>query len=300
VRTAASVLGLTLTALGVGVAQAPVVDTVRAEGLVAHLFHPSGAGRVPAILLVGGSGGGIGWQDYMADLLARRGFAAMALGYYAMDGLPKELERIPIEYFERAIRWLSSQEGIDSTRLGIGGVSKGGELALLLASMHPELKAVAAFTPSGVVFQSIAAGYPLTSSWTLGGRDVPFVPYGAVPNAASIAEVYLAGIRTLGGDSLEAATIKVERINGPILMLSGKADNLWASATLADRITARLRDRQFSHPVEHIAYEDAGHLISSIRSDDVTRRGGTVQGNAFAQRDGQRRFLEFFERVLRQ
>jgi dienelactone hydrolase len=274
------------------------IDTVRMDGLVAHLHRPSGAGRAPAVILIGGSGGGIGWQDYMANLLAQRGFSALALGYFGMEGLPKELERIPIERFERAIRWLAAQPTVDSTRIGVGGVSKGGELALLLGSMFPQIRAVAAFVPSGFVHQSIAEGYPRTSSWTFQGRELPYVPYGSVPGATSTAELYLAGVKSLTGAALEEATIKVERINGPILMLSGKSDNLFGSATLAGLAEARLRAKGFGHPFEHIAYENAGHLISSIRSEDVTRRGGTAEGNTFAQRDGQRRFLEFFDRVF--
>jgi hypothetical protein len=64
-------------------------------------------------------------------------------------------------------------------------------------------------------------------------------------------------------------------------------------------VVSRLRAKGFGHPVDHVAYDDAGHLISSIRADDVTRRGGTQAGNSFAQRDGQARFLAFFEKALR-
>ena len=65
-------------------------------------------------------------------------------------------------------------------------------------------------------------------------------------------------------------------------------------------VVKRLKAKQFAPSVEHIAYDDAGHLISSIRDDDVSRRGGTAAGNASAQRDAQKRFLEFFERALGQ
>ena len=274
-------------------------DTVKLDGLVVHLHRPAAGHRTAAVILLGGSGGGIGWQNYMGELLAARGIAAMAVGYFGMEGLPRELERIPLERFDHAFKWLAAQPSIDPKRIGIAGVSKGAELALLLASMHPDLKAVGVFVPSTVVFQSIAAGFPRTSSWTLDGREVPFVRYGNVPQGAALSEIYTAGINGTAADSLEAATIKVERIRGPILMLSGKSDNLWPSAMLAEMAAARLRGKKFAFPVEHIAYENAGHLISSIRDDDVTRRGGTKEGNEFAQHDGQSRFLDFFARSLR-
>lgn len=270
---------------------------VRSGGLVANFYVPPGAGPHPAVLLLGGSSGGIGWQSAVGSRLAERGIAALALAYFGMEGLPPELERIPLEYVEHALTWLRLQPSVDSTRLGVGGVSKGGELALLVASMRPELRAVAAFVPSGYVFQSIAPGFPRTSSWSYRGRELPFVAYGRVESPRNIGELYLAGVEQT--DSLEAATIPVERTNGPVLLLTGKADNLWPSAFFGERIVARLEGAGFEHDVEHIAYPDAGHLISSIRSDDVTERGGTPDGNRFAQTDGQRRFLEFFDRLGR-
>src|SRR4051812_9184321 len=50
-------------------------------GYVAHVHRPAtlrDGQRAPAIMLIGGSGGGIGWQDYMADLLVQRGFVVMS------------------------------------------------------------------------------------------------------------------------------------------------------------------------------------------------------------------------------
>jgi dienelactone hydrolase len=277
-------------------------DTVTGAGYVAHVHQPSnrvGGAKYPAVLLLGGSGGGIGWQDYMSHMLADRGYLAMSVAYFRMPGLPDELERIPLESIEGALDWLLHQPGVDRTRIGIGSVSKGSELALRIASMHPEIHAVAAFTPSGVAFQSLAPGFPLTSSWSYRGKDVPFVPYGAVPPNATLADRYLAGVRSASPALLDSASTRVEQINGPILMLSGESDNLYGSATLARMVEARLHSHGFKHSVEHIAYPNAGHLISSIRNDSaVIQRGGTFEGNDFAQRDGQRRFLEFFDKVF--
>lgn len=79
---------------------------VSIAGLVARLHRPAGGGPHPAVLLLGGSGGGIGWQDETAALLAERGFVALALAYFGMEGLPAELERIPVEYVEHGLTFL--------------------------------------------------------------------------------------------------------------------------------------------------------------------------------------------------
>ena len=266
-------------------------------GLVAHVFRPSAPGQYPAVILVGGSGGGIGWQDRMAEVLAKCGMVALAVAYFGMPGLAEELERIPLEYMDQAITFLMAQPYVDPDHVGIGGVSKGGELALLVASLHPELRAVAVFVPSGVVFQSVTSDWNATSSWSYRGQEWAFVPYGSAPSGSPIVEYYRSGLKASSAEQLEAATIKVERINGPILMLSGQADTLWPSSQLCEMVVARLTDKKFAHPVEHIAYENAGHLIASIR-EESTGRGGTEEGNRAAQLDGQRRFVGFLQKHL--
>jgi dienelactone hydrolase len=264
---------------------------IREGGLVANLWRPAGEGPHPGVLLLGGSGGGIGWQDHVGELLAERGYAALALAYFGLEGLPSELERIPIEYVDLGLMYLGLQPDVDRTRLGVVGVSKGGELALLIASMRPELQAIVAFVPSSVVWQSVADGFPQTSSWSLRGREVPYVSYGDVENPSSTADFYRAGLEQ--SSTLEAATIPVEGINGPILLLSGREDNLWPSTMLSEQVVERLEANGFAHPVDHVAYPDAGHLISRVREDDVSGRGGTEEGNRAAQVDARDRMLAF-------
>ncbi|MEP6765637.1 MAG: acyl-CoA thioester hydrolase/BAAT C-terminal domain-containing protein [Gemmatimonadaceae bacterium] len=278
------------------------IMTQTAPGYIAHVHRPVDlrkGQRAPAILLIGGSGGGIGWQDYMGDLLAQHGFVVMSLAFFAMDSLPKELDRIPLEVFDSALNWLSRYPSVDRTRIGIGAVSKGAEAALLVASNRADVAAVGVFSPSGYVFQSVTRDFRSTSSWTRNGVDVPFIPYGSAPTGSPTVEFYRAGRKEANAATLELATIPVERINGDVLLLSGDNDTLWGSGELSELIVSRLREKNFSHAVNHTNYPNAGHLISSIRTDDVTYRGGTKQGNDFAQTDGQRRFIEFFVRTLR-
>ena len=279
-------------------AESVVKVEVREGGLVANLWLPAAAGPAPGVLLLGGSGGGMDWQDHVGEKLAGPGFAALALGYFGLEGLPDELERIPLEYIEHGLTFLRLQPRVDRERVGVVGVSKGGELALLIASRRPELRAVVAFVPSGLVWQNVARGFPDSSSWSHGGDDVPFVPYGSVDQPRGIIDFYRAGIEQATPETLAAATIPVERINGPILLLSGRDDNLWPSTDLSERVVTRLAERGFAHPFEHKAYDDAGHLISRVRDDDVSRRGGTDEGNRKAQLDARERMVAFLRHHL--
>jgi hypothetical protein len=286
---------LVVLAAVAGLARAQEVRPVESAGLVAKLSLPAGEGPHPGVLVLGGSGGGIGWQEDTAAVLTEHGFAALALAYFGMEGLPDGLELIPLEYFAKALAALAAEPAVDAARLGVVGVSKGGEAALLLASRTPEIRAVVAFVPSSHVFQSIADGWPRTSSWSDGGEPVPFVPYARV-EFSNLAELYAASLEQ--EDLPAAAVIPVEEIGGPVLLLSGEADTLWPSAAMSERVVERLKGKGFRHEVVHVAYPDAGHGISNIRDGVAERLGGTEEGNRKAQLDARERMLAFLARHL--
>ncbi len=112
------------------VAPGVVRREVRERGLNAVFFIPPGPGPFPTIVLLSGSGGGL--SEPQAALYASHGYAALALAYFRGDGLPHDLLRIPLEYFETAIAWLQAQPEVDRQRLAVGGGSRDGELSLLL------------------------------------------------------------------------------------------------------------------------------------------------------------------------
>ncbi|MDJ0841487.1 MAG: acyl-CoA thioester hydrolase/BAAT C-terminal domain-containing protein [Acidobacteriota bacterium] len=271
---------------------------VTGQGLVANFYTAQPAEPRPVIVVIGGSSGGIKWQDQQAETFAKNGFAALALAYFGMEGLPSDLERIPLEYFQRAITWLAGQPGVDTDRIGLCGVSKGGELVLLLAAYDSRVHAVAALVPGAYVFQSVATGWPVTSSWQYRGRELPFVPYLITQNfdRNNLSIMYR---ESIGQERyLAAAAIPVEKINGSILLISGGADKIWPSKEMSDRVVKRLERKGFTHEVEHISYPNAGHSLSSVGADPSRRNGGTSEANLQAQKDTQRQLLTFFKARL--
>ena len=63
---------------------------VRQEGVVGTLFLPAGTGISPAIIVLGGSEGGV--FEPAAAQYAARGYVTFALGYFGMEGLPDDLQ----------------------------------------------------------------------------------------------------------------------------------------------------------------------------------------------------------------
>jgi len=98
---------------------------IRTDGLVGTLFLPPGPGPHPAVMVVSGGGGGI--DEFRGAILASHGYAALALGHFAVDGRPRGLVNIPLEYFETALGWMRAEPWFDRRLLAVWGASRGGE-----------------------------------------------------------------------------------------------------------------------------------------------------------------------------
>jgi dienelactone hydrolase len=283
----------------------PIKTSLRINGLVADLFVPGGAkGRLPAIIILGGSEGGLGPAAARdGRVIAEHGYATLQLAYFDAPGLPKDLALIPLEYFKTAIDWLRTQAGVDPNRIGIVGGSIGGEVALAVASHYREIKVVVATMPSAVVWPGIVhtEGDP-PSTFTLAGKPLPFLPYGYP--FTSVYNLYAKGLLAL--DQHKDAIIPVERINGPVMLVCGKSDSLWPSCPMSEQVDARLKSEHFTHSVQLLEYQDAGHAVfGQPRSSDdphiadLTKEGGSIEGNQTARRDSWTRAMAFIDAALK-
>ena len=273
---------------------------VRDNGLVATWYPPASGKRGPVILVLGGSEGGEGGGKRLAEALAKQGYGVLALAYFKAEGLPEQLQEIPLEYFGKGVAWLQAQPLVDAGHIGLYGISKGGEAALLVASREPAIKAVVAVVPSSVVWQGINfANYAdIKSSFSLGGQPTPYLAYDTGAPFTSILDLYERSLKF--ADQHPEAAIPVEKINGPVLLLSGKGDSMWPSSAMGDRVIARLDARGFKFRHEHIAYPDAGHGAMSPpngsgNNSPQANMGGTEAGNGFARADSWARITAFFK-----
>ena len=292
---------------------------VREDGLVGTLFVPPGTGPHPVIVTLSGSGGGL--SESAAALYASHGYAGLALAYFNMESLPQDLIGIPLEYFETAFDWIRRQERLDGNRIGVSGTSRGGELVLLLGSMFPAIKAVVAYVPSGIVFGGIGRDgvRGAQAAWTYRGQPIPFLqpdvsklsPPPAPPAEGEAVRLTPYFVRNMeDSEAVARVEIAVERINGPLLLISGRDDAMWPSTRLADLAHRRLEDHQFPHPYRHLHYEGAGHMIGTpynpctvvaarhALTGGLNAFGGTPRGYAAAREDSWREILNMLERAF--
>jgi len=298
---------------------APDVITrpVRTEDLVATLFLPGTSGPFPGVVVLGGSEGGIAQAEGLSALLASHGFAALALAYFAMEGLPPQLAEIPLEYLETAARWLLRRPEVSPHGLGMMGTSRGAELALLFASVCPEVRAVVGFAASSVIWPGYTPGAPRARpAWTRGGVPFPFalpVPGPSArlggPGPFAQESLFLNGLQDQR--RVAEAEIAVERIQGPVMLISGADDRMWPSHLLGELAMRRLSGAERRGRDRHLTYPGAGHAVGrapglpAAATTIVDQRngmshvlGGSRAGNARSARHSWPRVLAFLAEHL--
>lgn len=287
---------------------------INENGFQANYFIKDVTEKKTTIVLIGGGQ----WGDYWGGEFAKKGFVGLSVPYTRRKGLPNLPEEINLEYFENALKWLKEQPEVAPDKIILMGASKNAELALVIASIFPELVGgVVAYAPSSVSWANRVLPFnsnELKPSWKYQGVDIPYVPMDKIVGNDSdkieTLQYWKNGLAKT--KEVAQASIEVEKINGPILLLSGKEDKVWPSALMANLIEDRIKKSNFTHSFQNIQYEKAGHLISSnpegnsdFRTGEMNidgkdyefEYGGTNEGDTKAKQDAKVKVFDFIEKM---
>jgi len=286
---------------------------IHEDGVDGWLFLPKGDKKLPVIVTLSGSNGG--YSANRAKLFASHGFAAFALAYFGVKGLPTVLQEIPLEYFEKAFAVIKKHPRVDGNRLGLYGVSRGAELTLILGSIFPdEMHAIVAVAPSSAVQGGLCEH--TGDAWQYKGKSIapnaPIFPTdfndgkGMAPsNPVRACERFIEGMKDTKG--YEKAQIAVENIRCPFLFVSGGDDGIWPSDLFAEQIIARLQEKHATTRYTHLHYQKAGHAIGVPHLPSLepayyhpVRKywqtlGGTPRDDQEASRDSWKKIVIFFK-----
>ncbi len=266
---------------------AVIQNEVDSGGIAGRFFRPASGAIRGAVIVLGGSGGGLGWSGDVAAQLAAEGYAALALAYFCWPGLPKRLVGIRLEYIAAAIRWLERTLASEGSPVAVIGASRGAELALLAASKFPQVRVVVAVAPSSVAWGPDGGiGDIGRSAWTFGGRALPAMrsPSAWWPPRSVVGILSSWVLRTpwrntplvvkslQAADAVARAAIPVEQIKGHVLLISGGDDQLWPSRQMGEAIIARLEAAGHQFEARHLSYDGAGHAVSILETDDYPTR----------------------------
>ena len=232
----------------------------------------------------------------------------MALAYVMEEGLPDRFGKVPVDSLETAAKRLHD---MGYEKVGLWGISKGAELALLAGSLLPGLvNAVIAVAPMSTVCQGFAKEKGISilpeSSWSFHGKEIPYTafkmkkfPLGHVIwksiqiRDITMTDLYLPLVKNPNPDAI----IQVEKTTGPILLISSKMDNMWPSEFAAGQIIKRLQDHNFSYFCQHLSYEYGSHLFVPVdlRSTKFFKgdRGKNKENGRKARMDSLVKTLEF-------
>jgi esterase/lipase len=222
-----------------------------------HLYLSDRA-QQSLIVAFGGGDGGNDWErNYLKDKrdsLLAHGFAVLAIGYFNTENSPGSLDRISLNAIADTILSIARRTpSIDTSRIVLMGASKGGELVLNLASRYSCFKGVIALSSPHVSFPALTISAN-TSSWMYNGQEVTYVP-------ASFKIIWPALKRDLfeafsimleNKEAVALAEIEVEKINGPILILSADKDEIIPATKMSEQLVDRLGRKNFAHKVEHV------------------------------------------------
>ncbi|XP_076053242.1 acyl-coenzyme A thioesterase 5-like isoform X4 [Oratosquilla oratoria] len=271
---------------------------VRYGRVRATLFLPPGDGPFPGVVDMFGTAGGL--LEYRSAQLASRGFASLALAFFAFEDLPKTLEEFDIAYFEEAVDFLLKHEKVMKSGVGTIGVSKGGDLALSMATYIPKVKASVWINGCNANVQA---------AFRLHGSIIPGLQF----DLADV-EVRDDGVVNVADcmyhpDDFPETIIPIEKANAEFLFLVGLDDQNWRSEIYADMASERLKKAGKAN-YEVLKYMGGGHLIEPpfspvsnasyhklVRMPILT--GGKLKCHTEAQVHAWPRTMKFLSRVLR-
>lgn len=276
-------------------------QSIRTNRLVGWLYQPPSQGPHPAVIVLHGSAAAI--PHRLSRMLATQGYATLALQYFDASGLPDSLRKVPLEYFDRAIEWLTNQPSVQNDGIGLIGFSRGVEAALLTAVNREGPTTVIGYSGSGVISHGVSGVPPRAfvnqPAWTRNGKRIASAEsIGAVFDAVEEIHQHQCNTESLpesirsrvSREVLDQVVIPVEDINGPILLLAGVDDRQWPTTSVSTLTIDRLQQGDHPYPYGLQAYCNAGHIFTvpyadytgSLSSDQY---GGTPEANARAAAD---------------
>ncbi|KAG9488332.1 bile acid-CoA:amino acid N-acyltransferase [Eleutherodactylus coqui] len=264
------------------------------------LFLPPGEGPFPGLIDMFGGVGGL--LEFRSSLLASRGFASLALAYFAYDDLPNFLSQVDLTYFEEAAQFLCSHPKVSGDGVGVIAICKGAEMALAMACYLPQVAATVCINGTNAVNGN---------SLIYGDLFVNGIPYHA--------ERFL--MTNIGSLSLtnsmddprkpehQDCILPLEKARGPILFVVGDKDQNYNSLFFATE--AKTRAVKYGKKDVYVhCYPGAGHLIEPPGSPfcPVSQSpffpsplmwGGELLPHCKAQEASWKEIQEFFHRNIK-
>ena len=266
-----------------------IVETVPGSRYPAHLIYletwdglyapiglrlPSGDGPFPVVLLASGNGGGgMAWireairsQGHIMECLLDAGFACawiryrteVELGYNLGGELVRDtrqgrelFNRSPLEYEDEIaiIEHLKSRPDIDGDRVGLIGMSHGGEMALKIVSEYQGVAAAVASEPAAHEFLALDPDDTVSVDDSTGLRNIENMEMSEVEKVLDRIDIGIA----MG---------RIATIDTPMLVMGRETDHLQgifrATYVLMEKAGKDVEWVSYDHPLHGYVFPSSG------------------------------------------
>ncbi|KAM4052500.1 acyl-coenzyme A amino acid N-acyltransferase 1-like [Anomaloglossus baeobatrachus] len=215
------------------------------------LFLPPGEGPFPGVVDMFGGIGGL--LEFRSSLLASRGFASLALAFFAYDDLPSSLGEMDLKYFEEAAQFLCDHPKVSSDGVGVVATCKGAEMALAMASYLPQVAATVCINGTNAVNDN---------NLVYGDLLIKAIPY-KMERILSTDFLSLSFTNVMNDPrkpEFKDSILPLEKARGPILFMVGEKDQQYNSLFFAREAKSRA-EKYGKKDVYVQCYPGAGHLI---------------------------------------
>lgn len=261
------------------------------DGLYAPigLRKPEGDGPFPVVLLASGNGGGgMAWvrdavanRGYIMERLLDAGFGCawlryrseVELGYHEGGRLVRDIRqggdlfnRSPLEYEDEIaiIDYVKTLPWVDADRIGLIGMSHGGEMVLKIASEYQDVAAAVASEPAAHEFLALTPDETAFVNEETQLRNI---------EGMQMADV--SKVRTRIDETI--ARERITSIDTPILVMGREDDHLQgifrASYELMEEMGKNVEWVSFDHPLHGYIYptrgEDGEYEVDDIQSEAI-------------------------------
>lgn len=266
------------------------INEIDGDYIYGYHLIPNNISHKGVVVTFGGSEGGSNIES--ATFIAKAGYEVLSLYFFGQENQQEELVNVPLEFFQEILDYIENSEVNEKTLTVLGG-SKGAELALVLATIYPEIDNLILYAPSSHVFQGLSfRDREPHSSWSYKGEELDYlsfmdgdikVPLKMVFNMIfNIPISHYDSYATLLKDKDKAnkARIPIENFDGEILIFVGDDDKMWPSADMSLEIKEVLGDKVQLH-----IYEDVGHVFLGPPVLENLVMGGEYENNVNAKKD---------------
>ena len=246
--------------------------TLERNGFVG-LYFPGTKAPEKVIIAAGGASCDEKTSVSMCRFLRNAGYNVLVLGFYMWQGLSKNLVSIPVDYVEKAVKWLKEEKRIKG--IAMTSASTGAGYTLLAASLIPEINCVIPIVPFDYVMEGTTNSFKRLgkSVYTWHGDGIPYSPWSLIEqglphifmNAMKDKNYGLKRFMRYGYDHnpvTEESRIKVENMHADVLFLAAKNDDAWPSDEAVPRMMKRLEENHYQYRYEAHIYEKASHALT--------------------------------------